>query len=63
MSIAALQLLIQPGCAHSVSTAANPASLPPTEIEAYAVVALSAPSWLAVTSGIFAPEQARKFSA
>ena len=27
------QSLIQPGSAHSVSTSANPASLPPTEIE------------------------------
>ena len=31
--IAPSQLLIQPGCAHSVSTSAKPASLPPTEME------------------------------
>ena len=33
VSILPLQLLAQPGRAHSVSTSAKPASLPPTEID------------------------------
>ena len=62
-SIAPSQSLIQPGWAHSVSTGAKPASLPPTEIVTYDVPAPSAPSWVPTTSGMVAPEQARKSSA
>jgi hypothetical protein len=61
--IAPSQLLIHPGCAHSVSTSAKPASLPPTEIETWLVAAVSAESWLVVTSVMVAPEHARKLSA
>ena len=43
-------------------TLAKPASLPPTETVTYDVDDVSAPSWLLVTSGMVAPEQARKFS-
>ena len=57
------QSLAQPGSAHSVSTSAKPASLPPTEIVTNDVPPLSAPSWLLVTSPTVAPEQARKSSA
>ena len=59
-SMAPLQSLIQPGCAHSVSTSAKPASLPPTEIETWVVAVVSALSWVLVTSATLAPEQARK---
>jgi hypothetical protein len=61
--MAALQLLIHPGIAHSVSTSAKPASLPPTEIVTYVVAVVSALSWVLVTSETRAPEQARKLSA
>ncbi len=59
-SMAPLQSLIHAGCAHSVSTSANPASLPPTEIVTWVVPAPRALSWVVVTSETFAPEQARK---
>ena len=63
VSIRPLQLDIHPGFAHSVSTSANPASLPPTDSVTYAVPAPSAESCVFVTSGIVAPEHARKLSA
>jgi hypothetical protein len=59
-SMAPLQSLAQPGCAHSVRTSANPASLPPTETLTWVVLAERAPSWVFVTSATVAPEQARK---
>ena len=62
-SMAPLQSLAQPGRAHSVSTSAKPASLPPTEIVTNDVPLSSAPSWVLVTSATVAPEQARKLSA
>ena len=49
------------GLAHWVITSANPASLPPTDTETYAVLALRLPSWFS-TSGTRAPEQAAKVS-
>ena len=61
--MAPLQSLAQPGRAHSVSTSAKPASLPPTEIVTNDVPLLSALSWLPATSPTVAPEQARKLSA
>ncbi len=51
------------GNAHSVSTSANPASFPPTERLTNVVAADSAESCPLVTSGMVAPEQARKFRA
>ena len=62
-SMAPSQSLAHPGSAHSVSTSAKPASLPPTEMVTNDVPPLSAPSWLLVTSATVAPEQARKLSA
>ncbi len=62
-SIAPLQLLIQPGWAHSVRTSAKPASLPPTEIDTWVVAVVRALSWVFVTSATRAPEQARKLRA
>ena len=63
LSMAPEQLLAHAGFAHSVRTAAKPASLPPTVSETYAVAALSVPSCRALTSAVVAPEQARKSSA
>ena len=62
-SIAPLQSLIQPGRAHSVSTSAKPASLPPTEMVTRPVEPVRALTWEPMTSGMVAPEQARKLSA
>jgi hypothetical protein len=63
LSMAPLQSAAHHGSAHVVSTAAKPASLPPTEIVTYAVLLESADSWRLLTSRILAPEQARKLSA
>ena len=61
--MAASQSPAHHGVAHSVSTSANPASLPPTESVTTLVPLLSAPSWLFVTLGIVAPEHAWKLRA
>ena len=57
-SIAPLQSDDHHGCAHSVSTLLNPASLPPTLIVTYDVAPVSVPSWFWSTDDVVAPEQA-----
>ncbi len=62
-SIAPWQSEDHHGCAHSVITEENPASLPPTVIVTQRVAPSSPPSWLFTTSATRAPEHAAKVSA